>query len=114
MKTFWPTFWPTLTAILVAAALIGLFIEIKSYFDAEAATEARIAVIKAETTALNARLEKNKRDKAAFDARMEDIRKELDKRNADFRKAHGFPEPIYPTLEEAFKSPTPQPSAPEP
>ena len=102
MKMFWPTFWATLAAILVAAALIGLFIEIKSNLDASAEAEAETAALKAET----ARLEKNRRDHEAI---MEAARKKSEKEAAEFRKAHGLPEPTYPTLEEAFASPTPQP-----
>jgi hypothetical protein len=116
MKIFWPTFWATLAAILVAAALIGLFIEVR--LDA-----ARLAAIKAQTAALKAEREEKER----VDAILEDIHKKSEKEAADlaakrklrnekeekeaaeYRKAYRLPEPIYPTLEEAFKSPTPQP-----
>ena len=81
------TFWATLAAILVAAVVIALFIEAKSHFEAVARAKARTAAIKAEEA------EETEREKEA----------------ADFRKAHGLPTPIYPTLEEAFASPTPSP-----
>jgi hypothetical protein len=102
VKTFWPTFWATLAAILVAVAVIVLFIEIKSHLEFLAEAEAETAALKAKT----ARLEKDRRD---HEAEMEELQKVVDKSNAEYRKAHNLPEPIYPTLDEAFASPTPQP-----
>jgi hypothetical protein len=63
------TFWSTLAAILVSAAVIGSFIEIKWYFDAKAATEA---------------------------AQQKFICKKGDEAVAAFRKANGLSELSYP------------------
>ena len=102
MKTFWPTFW----AILAAATVISLVAELKSCADDNARINAETAAIKAETAALNAQLEQDKRDRAARDAATEAADKKAEKEAAEFRKAHGLPEPIYPTLDE---TPPPKP-----
>ena len=81
------TFGATLAAILVAAAVIGLFIEAKSHFEA-------VAEAKAEA----ARLEKDRRDREAQ-------REKEEKEGA----TPGLAERIHRKREERFKSPTPSP-----
>jgi hypothetical protein len=63
------TFWSTLAAILVAAVGTGTFVEIKSHFDAKAATEA---------------------------AQQKIISKKSDEAVAAWRKANGLSELAYP------------------
>jgi len=102
MKTFWLTFLATLAAILVAAAIIY---GVKLHIDSEKELEA----IRSKTESLAreaARLEEQRKDRERW---YEDLQKRAAERAAAYRKAHGLPEPIYPTLEEAFASPTPQP-----
>jgi hypothetical protein len=103
MKTFWPTFWATLAAILVAAAIIyGVKLRIDS--------ENRLEAIRSETRSLEREAARLKEQRESDERRSEKEYEGQEKRDAEFRKAHGLPEPIYPTLEEAFASPTPTPT----
>jgi|SRR5215813_11707812 len=103
MKTFWPIFWATLAAILVAAAIIyGVKLRIDS--------ENRQEAIRSEIRSLEQKIARMKEQREGDERRSEEFYKEQEKRNAAYRKAHGLPEPIYPTLEEAFASPTPSPT----
>jgi len=97
MKTFWPTFWATLAEILVAAAIIyGVKLHIDS--------ENRLEAIRSETRAREREAARIKEQRESDERRSEKLYEDQQKRAAEYRKAHGLPEPIYPTLDEAFAS----------
>src|SRR5215472_5413972 len=103
MKTFWLTFLATLAAILVAAAIIY---GVKKHID----EKKRLEAIRAETEFWERQVARAKAQLESKERESEKLFEEQEKSAAAYRKAHGLPEPIYPTIEEAFASPAPSPT----